>query len=84
MGTKPAGNGRWGHADLVGNVAEWMLDGGDAYPVPCTDCFAPGGTFRQLRGGSYYKFPYRSADRVWKLGPFARNAEVGARCAYPM
>ena len=28
VGAKPAGAGKWGHADLGGNVAEWVSDGG--------------------------------------------------------
>lgn len=36
----PLGDGRWGQADLAGNVAELVLDetaeGG--YPMPCNDC----------------------------------------------
>jgi hypothetical protein len=27
VGTKPKGNGRWGHADLGGNLQEWTFDG---------------------------------------------------------
>ena len=26
MGSAPAGNARWGHADLAGSMAEWTLD----------------------------------------------------------
>ncbi len=37
----PLGDGRWGHADLVGNADEWLYDGvwdlAD-WPMPCTDC----------------------------------------------
>ncbi len=50
----PAGDGRWGHSDLAGNVWEWTLDRGDprvllpapgadrcerrGMPQPCADC----------------------------------------------
>lgn len=41
VGTKPAGNGKWGHADLAGNVTEWVLDyyaSAATVQVPCNDC----------------------------------------------
>jgi formylglycine-generating enzyme required for sulfatase activity len=39
VGSKsPAGDGKWGHADLAGGVYEWTLDRGPAQPKPCTDC----------------------------------------------
>jgi formylglycine-generating enzyme required for sulfatase activity len=34
----PAGDGRWGHADLAGNQAEWTLDWLRDYVDPCVDC----------------------------------------------
>lgn len=37
-GRMPTGNGRWGHADLTGNLLEYLLD---RTPIPegaCTDC----------------------------------------------
>jgi formylglycine-generating enzyme required for sulfatase activity len=30
VGSRPAGNGRWGHADLAGSMAEWTVDFFDA------------------------------------------------------
>lgn len=38
VGTKPLGEGRWGHADLAGNVLEWTLDWYGDLPTPCEDC----------------------------------------------
>jgi formylglycine-generating enzyme required for sulfatase activity len=39
VGSIPAGNGRWGHADLAGNMHEWLVESGDYTPGPaCTDC----------------------------------------------
>lgn len=37
-GKKPLGNGKWGHADLTGNVLEWTLDEGPVPPDTCNDC----------------------------------------------
>jgi len=43
VGSKPAGKGRWGHTELVGNVAEWTLDWyREGYPTPCADCAVVG------------------------------------------
>lgn len=54
----PRGDGRWGHADLVGNVWEWTLDANETgallpregaspcatagLPLPCDDCVGVG------------------------------------------
>lgn len=38
VGRKPLGNGKWGHADLAGNMFEWMLDEGPIRPGACNDC----------------------------------------------
>jgi formylglycine-generating enzyme required for sulfatase activity len=38
VGRRPAGNGRWGQADLNGNMFEWMLDEGPVLPGTCNDC----------------------------------------------
>jgi formylglycine-generating enzyme required for sulfatase activity len=53
----PKGDGKWGHADLAGNVWEWILD---YYAAPyaiqqCTDCadLASGG-IRVIRGGTFF------------------------------
>ncbi len=55
----PKGDGRWGHTDLVGNVAEWTLDWFASYQVPCIDCAwltAPGppqAAYHVARGGAF-------------------------------
>jgi len=50
------GDGRWGHADLAGNAAEWTLDYFSA-PYPTTNCVDCWNTSpqpsRSVRGGSY-------------------------------
>lgn len=86
VGTRPAGNGRWGHADLGGNVSEWVLDSSAAYPVPCSDCASvvENGT-RILRGGGYSRLSgdLRSTYRL-STSPSARIAFLGFRCARPV
>lgn len=65
----PAGDGRWGQADLAGNVWEWMLDAAGTgrllptegarvddpagYPMPCEDCISTAGPNRVLRGAGF-------------------------------
>src|SRR5450432_661498 len=34
----PAGDGRWGHADMAGGRSEWTLDWLRDYVDPCVDC----------------------------------------------
>ncbi len=83
----PAGDGKWGHADLAGNVLEWTLDYWYAdYPVPCTDCAAltPGpGADRVLRGGSFFNDSsiLRSDNRSKHIGPETLSTSYGMRCA---
>ena len=39
VGTRPLGNGRWGHSDLAGNAAEWVLDyASESLPASCENC----------------------------------------------
>jgi formylglycine-generating enzyme len=87
-GDLPAGNGRWGHADLTANVWEWVLDWYEPiYPTPCTDCavtIAGTDARRILRGGSYLDPPmlWRTAFRNPEP-TLQRAGNIGARCAYP-
>lgn len=54
VGSKPLGDGRWGHSDLAGNVLEWTLDFYADYPETCDNCVntTPAGT-RAVRGAAY-------------------------------
>jgi sulfatase modifying factor 1 len=52
----PKGDGRWGQADLGGNVREWTLDWQEPYQGPCNDCANLTGSNnggRAVRGGAY-------------------------------
>jgi formylglycine-generating enzyme required for sulfatase activity len=90
VGTRPKGDGRWGHADLAGNLYQWLLDWFGPYAASCTDCAAltmPGGTSptRVMRGGAfvYDKDNLRGGARSEGF-PTMRNYIHGLRCARPM
>jgi sulfatase modifying factor 1 len=82
------GDGRWGQADLAGNVSEWNLDY-FAMPYPttsCTDCWnTVAQPRRSVRGGSYLEdasslYASQRAD----LSPTATRNYLGFRCAHEM
>jgi formylglycine-generating enzyme len=82
----PKGDGKWGHADLGGNVFEWTLDSyANPYPMTtCDDCAnLAAATFRVIRSGgvdgaSTVRTAYRNDhDRP----PADRAGTVGVRCA---
>lgn len=83
VGSKPAGDGRWGQSDLGGNVSEWALDGNAAYVNPCTDCSNLGVAGNRVRrGGSFFEAATkaRAAFRYSDVQTY-RDDGVGVRCA---
>jgi len=83
VGTRPAGNGRWGQADLAGNAYEWTFDAAGAYPTPCADCANLGPILhRELRGGSFASSidGLRTGFRIG-FAPQSRISLTGIRCA---
>jgi len=84
VGSVPAGNGKYGHADLAGNVWEWTLDEETAPHASCDDCaslpYAP--VNNTIRGGGFHNeaFSILAAGSNW--GETAsRSGGVGVRCA---
>lgn len=86
VGTKAGGDGRFGQADLGGNVWEWNLDWfTSTLPNPCDDCanLTPG-TLREVRGGGYSDFvQYMRGGYHFGRAPTDRTPIIGFRCARP-
>ncbi|KYF51260.1 hypothetical protein BE08_42740 [Sorangium cellulosum] len=79
----PAGDGKWGQADLGGNLWEWVLDCYASYPGECNNCanLADVST-RVVRGGSCYDSAFFLLSSQRLIGyPSKRDIFVGARCA---
>jgi formylglycine-generating enzyme required for sulfatase activity len=83
-GDKAVGDGRWGHSNLAGNVAEWTLDYFATYdPNECTDCIVLSPTmYRVVRGGGFINgaVQLRSGSRN-SAPPEFRSYFIGFRCA---
>jgi formylglycine-generating enzyme required for sulfatase activity len=80
----PKGDGKWGHADLAGNVNEWALDwSATPYPMPCSNCgVVTSGAARVQRGGSFQMNESVLPTSPRGCGdPTNRNQNLGARCA---
>ena len=83
VGSWPKGNGRWGHADLSGNVSEWILDYyyADLPEGLCEDCLtATPSDLRAYRGAAF------TADAinqyvVYRGGVDQHINTLGFRCA---
>jgi formylglycine-generating enzyme required for sulfatase activity len=84
----PQGDGKWGQADLTGNVGEWNLDWYATYSNPCNDCANISNPSepeaRVIRGGDSFGTAstelssYRSYLAMHLSGPV-----LGARCVRP-
>ena len=86
VGTKPQGNGRWGHAELAGNAYEWVFDGfPEDWPMPCVDCVTIEATQkygRTTRSGSFSDKPpgnLTTGSRIY--APADYRSGSGFRCA---
>jgi sulfatase modifying factor 1 len=86
VGSKPAGASPYGAMDMAGNVWEWVADWYDNkyyHKSPESNPKGPdSGTYRVLRGGSWYYDPgYLRASYRGLLNPSNRYSGVGFRCA---
>lgn len=83
VGSRPEGDGKWGHANLIGNVQEWLLDQRAPYAAECNDCAnLSDGNSRTYRGGDFSSFKTRiGSARRRSSHPNVSSATFGARCA---
>lgn len=85
VGSRPDGNGLFGHSDLAGSVWEWGLDWFAPYPTSAQTNYAnltPGQT-RVIRGGDFGS-PASTLPAAFRYSygfPNARFTNVGFRCA---
>ena len=91
VGSKPAGDARWGHSDLSGSVSEWTFDWYDSEWYDnvlssgsnvCRLSRSNSGDFRVSRGGSFFwaaKY-LRAANRQFNY-PDENSRYDGLRCA---
>lgn len=81
----PQGDGRWGHADLTGNVWEYTLDY-SAVPyrlTTCADCAdLQSAIYRTFRGGSFANQAFNEVTSLrLERSPAIADYDVGIRCA---
>jgi formylglycine-generating enzyme len=90
VGSKsPKGDGKWGQADLGGNLLEWTLDYFGPYPTPCDNCADLNNVIvfgissvREVRGGSFDDgAPGLESALSYFGSPGPRLDTVGTRCA---
>ncbi|HTN88201.1 MAG TPA: SUMF1/EgtB/PvdO family nonheme iron enzyme [Sorangium sp.] len=77
------GDGKWGQADLAGNMWEWTMDRYADYMVPCDDCAnITSQSNPAIRGGSWNNAASNlfSKFRTYEV-PSSRQVTIGARCA---
>jgi formylglycine-generating enzyme required for sulfatase activity len=88
VGSVPAGNGKWGHADMAGNMWEYVVDdfADPIAPKTCSNCATISGmdVIAGTRGGDYSS----SIDQIKTTyrGSAPRHSSIatlyyGARCA---
>ncbi|AUX45104.1 hypothetical protein SOCE26_065850 [Sorangium cellulosum] len=86
VGSRPLGNGRWGHSDLAGNVWEWIMDWwSEELSLPCLDCVFtdPDPESERVTLGGSFRAPERDLRAALrdKSTPMDRVNNIGARCA---
>jgi sulfatase modifying factor 1 len=86
VGSKPSGDARWGHADMAGNIYEWVLDrsnGALEYAqAECDDCaYLEAGPARIARGGCFFSGRHlvTTTSRV-EFVPTTLSNAFGVRC----
>lgn len=82
VGAVPAGNSKYGQANLIGNVSEWVFDTKPGVVEDCVDCGNWLGGYATYWGSDYEDPLDRLEDTFGQiLPPHYRNAGIGFRCA---
>jgi sulfatase modifying factor 1 len=83
VGSWPKGNGRWGHADLSGNVSEWVLDYyyADLPEGLCEDCLAADPSDLHTYRGAAFTAEALNQYVVFRGGVDQPLNILGFRCA---
>lgn len=84
VGSIPAGNGKYGHADLAGSMQESIFDWTSNYITPCIDCAeTTNATARGSRGGAWAPGATDALLARQRINgpPLTRHSALGARCA---
>jgi formylglycine-generating enzyme required for sulfatase activity len=79
----PTGDGKYGQADLSGNMGEWVLDHAAPYASPCIDCVEYLDTSQRIARGWSFSSPsplLRTTFRGITDGTY-REVVFGTRCA---
>lgn len=85
VGSRPDGDGRFGHSDLNGSVLEWTLDWFSPYPELMRNDYTKtdAGTNRMLRGGCWnttFVNQITTTTRHHQELPGYRSSATGIRC----
>jgi formylglycine-generating enzyme required for sulfatase activity len=87
-GSRPDGDGKWGHADFSGNVYEWVRDRDGTYPEDCDNCVVLSGAENRIaRGGCFINIAslVQTAHRLgFPPQPGPEHSGIGIRCARPI
>lgn len=84
VGSIPAGDGRYGHADLFGNMWEWSLDYYlDPLTTSCSNCahLPKEASERAMRGNAYSGGFSSDNTARYRFAPGSRGNAIGIRCA---
>jgi formylglycine-generating enzyme len=84
VGSKsPTGDGKWGQADMAGNLWELVFDAFGPYSNPCVDCANLADTsLRVIRGGDFGNSQSKllTSSREDYGAPQSTSGSVGFRC----